>query len=228
MCGRYTLSTPSDLLADLLEVQPAPEMTARYNIAPTQEAPVLRISTGSPSQREMPLLRWGLVPFWADDPAIGNRMINARCETVAEKPSFRTSFKKRRCVVLADGFYEWQKTSGSKQPFFFRLKNRQPFGMAGLWDRWDKGDAPALETFTILTTGPNELVAQAHHRMPVILSHSGVSRWLDPEADSSSDFEALWAPYPFAEMEGFPVSTFVNNPANDAPRCVEPLSLSEG
>ena len=228
MCGRYTLSTPTDLLADLMEVRAAPELTGRYNIAPTQEAPILRISGDSSSVREILPLRWGLVPFWADDPAIGNRMINARCETVAEKPSFRTSFKKRRCVVLADGFYEWQKTSGSKQPYFFRLKNRQPFGMAGLWDRWDKGDAPALETFTILTTTPNELVAQAHHRMPVILPHSDVGRWLDPDADIRSDFDDLWDPYPMTEMEGFPVSTYVNNPANDTPRCIEPLSISEG
>jgi putative SOS response-associated peptidase YedK len=228
MCGRYTLSTPSDLLADLMEVEEAPELAARYNIAPTQEAPILRLSGDSATERELRLLKWGLVPFWADDPAIGNRMINARSESVAEKPSFRTSFKKRRCAVLADGFYEWQKTGSGKQPFFFRLKSRRPFGMAGLWDRWEKGEGQPLETFTILTTSPNELVAEAHHRMPVILSQADLGRWLDPEADARSDFEALWDPYPVAEMEGFPVSTYVNSPANDTPRCIEPLRLSEG
>jgi putative SOS response-associated peptidase YedK len=228
MCGRYTLSSPSDLLADLMEVKEAPELAARYNIAPTQEAPILRMAGESSTERELLLLKWGLVPFWADDPAIGNRMINARSETVAEKPSFRTSFKKRRCAVLADGFYEWKKTGSRKQPFFFCLKSRRPFGMAGLWDCWDKGEGPPLETFTILTTSPNEVVAEAHHRMPVILSQPDLARWLDPGADVKSDFETLWDPYPAAEMEGFAVSTYVNNPANDTPRCIEPIRLSEG
>jgi len=228
MCGRYTLSTPSDLLADLLEIQPAAELTARYNIAPTQEAPVIRLAGDATGDRELTLLKWGLVPFWAEDPSIGNRMINARAETVAEKPSFRTSFKKRRCIVPADGFYEWQKTGSGKQPYFFRLKSRQPFGMAGLWDRWEKGDGEPIETFTILTTQPNELVARAHHRMPVLLNQRQIGLWLDPTADTAPDLGALWNPYPAAEMEGFPVSTYVNNPANDTPRCIEPLRTSEG
>lgn len=228
MCGRYTLSTPSDLLADLMEVQETPELSQRFNIAPTQEAPILRLADEASFHREIELLKWGLVPFWAKDPTIGNRMINARAETVAEKPSFRNSFKKRRCIVLADGFYEWQKTAGSKQPYFFRLQSQQPFGMAGLWDSWEKGDGEPLETFTILTTQPNELVATAHHRMPVILSRRDIQLWLDPAADSGSAFGTFWDPYPAAEMEGFPVSTYVNSPANDTPRCIEPLKLSEG
>jgi putative SOS response-associated peptidase YedK len=228
MCGRYTLSTPSDLLADLMEVPASPELSARYNIAPTQEAPIIRLAGTSSAARELALLRWGLVPFWADDPTIGNRMINARAETVGEKPSFRTSFKKRRCVVPTDGFYEWQKAGSGKQPYLFRLQNRRPFGMAGLWDRWGKGEEQPLETFTILTTSPNELVAQAHHRMPVILTQPEIGRWLNPEADTKADFSSFWEPYPATEMEGFPVSTYVNNPANDTPRCIEPLSVSEG
>ncbi len=228
MCGRYTLSTPSDLLADLKEVQASTELSARYNIAPTQEAPVIRVAGASSENRELALLKWGLVPFWADDPSIGNRMINARAETVGEKPSFRDSFKKRRCIVAADGFYEWQKTGSGKQPYLFRLKTRQPFGMAGLWDRWEKGDGQPLETFTILTTQPNELIATAHHRMPVILNRRDIDLWLDPTADTASDFGALWEPFPADEMEGFPVSTYVNNPANDTPRCIEPLRVSEG
>ena len=227
MCGRYTLSTPSDLLADLTEIQVTSEVTPRYNIAPTQEAPIIRVTGTARVDRELTLLKWGLVPFWADDPSIGNRMINARAETVGEKPSFRTAFKKRRCVVPADGFYEWKKAGGGKQPFYFRLQNRLPFGMAGLWERWDKGDHP-LETFTILTTSPNDLVAFAHHRMPVILSPEDIDRWLDPAADTAKDFETLWEPFPASEMEGFPVSTYVNNPANDTPTCVAPLEASEG
>ena len=228
MCGRYTLSTPFDLLADLMVVQSTTELSARYNIAPTQEAPIVRVAELSSANRELTLLKWGLVPFWAKDPTIGNRMINARAETVAEKPSFRTSFKSRRCVVPADGFYEWQKTGTGKQPYFFRLRDRQPFGMAGLWDRWEKGDGQPLETFTILTTQPNELVATAHHRMPVILSPTQVDLWLDPMANPEADFGALCNPYPAAAMEGFPVSTYVNNPANDTPRCIELLRVSEG
>ena len=228
MCGRYTLSTPADLLADLMEVSSPIELATSYNIAPTQEAPIIRTAESPVSGRTLSLLRWGLVPFWAKDPAIGNRMINARAETVAEKPSFRASFRKRRCIVPADGFYEWQKTRGGKQPYFFCMKNRQPFGMAGLWDRWDKGDGPPLETFTILTTQPNELVARAHHRMPVILNRENLGLWLDPAADIETTSESLWEPYPHVEMDGFPVSTFVNNPANDSPRCIEPLGISEG
>jgi len=228
MCGRYTLSTPSDLLADLMEVQETPQLSQRFNIAPTQEAPILRLADDPSPHREIVLLKWGLVPFWAKDPTIGNRMINARAETVAEKPSFRDSFKKRRCIVLTDGFYEWQKTGSGKQPYFFRLQSQQPFGMAGLWDRWEKGDGQPLETFTILTTEPNELVATAHHRMPVILNPRQIELWLDPATDSSSAFGPFWDPYPAADMQGFPVSTYVNNPANDTPRCIEPLKLSEG
>ena len=228
MCGRYTLSTPSDLLADLMEVQETPELSPRFNIAPTQEAPILRLAVDPSPHREIELLKWGLVPFWAKDPTIGNRMINARAETVAEKPSFRNCFKKRRCIVLTDGFYEWQKAGSGKQPYFFRLQSRQPFGMAGLWDRWEEGDGQPLETFTILTTQPNELVATAHHRMPVILKPRQIELWLDPATDSGSAFGPFWDPYPAAEMQGFPVSTYVNNPANDTPRCVEPLKLSEG
>ena len=167
------------------------------------------------------------MPFWAKDPTIGNRMINARAETVAEKPSFRASFRKRRCIVPADGFYEWQKTSGGKQPYFFCKKDRRPFGMAGLWDRWEKGDGQPLETFTILTTQPNDLVARVHHRMPVILNREDVGLWLDPAAEMETASETLWHPYPHTDMDGFPVSTFVNNPANDSPRCVSPLEISE-
>ncbi len=224
MCGRYTLSSPTDLLTDLFELDSAPELVPRYNIAPTQEAPVVRLA--EESGRTLELLRWGLVPFWAKDPAIGNRMINARSETVAEKPAYRSSFKKRRCLVVADGFYEWQKTGGPKQPWFFRLQGGQPFALAGLWDRWDKGEGDSIETFAILTTEPNELLAPVHNRMPVVLAPKEVGTWLDPTIEDPAKLTPLLDAFPAGEMEGYAVSTFVNSPGNDSPRCIEPISES--
>lgn len=194
-------------------------MAPRYNIAPTQEAAVVRRSGDA---RSLSLLRWGLVPFWAKDPGIGNRMINARSETVGEKPSFRTSFRRKRCLVAASGFYEWQRTEGRKQPWHFRMRGGGPFAMAGLWDSWDKGEG-LLETFTILTTEPNELVARAHQRMPVVLRPADHRLWLDPSVEDTERLGELLVPYPADEMEGFPVSTLVNSPANDSPSCIEPL-----
>lgn len=224
MCGRYTLSTPTDLLSELYELESTVAISPRFNIAPTQEAPVLRRDSAS-GARMLDLLKWGLVPFWAKDPAIGNRMINARSETVAEKPSFRTSFRKKRCLVLADGFYEWQATTaGPKQPFFFHRSDGRPFAMAGLWDRWDKGADDPLETFTILTTEANEVVAPVHKRMPVILEGSSFEEWLDPELEDKGLLSKLLEPAPTSFLEAVPVSTYVNSPGNEGPRCVEPIS----
>lgn len=222
MCGRYTLSTPTDLLSDLFELETAVIVTPRFNIAPTQEAPVVRMDSDGKARR-LDLLKWGLVPFWAKDPSIGNRMINARSETVAEKPAFRVSFRKRRCLVLADGFYEWQATGGPKQPFFFHRGDGHPIAMAGLWDRWDKGDPAPLETFTILTTTPNEVVAPVHKRMPVILDESAFDRWLDPEHEDTGSLSELLLPAPPETLQAVPVSTYVNNPTNEGPQCVEPI-----
>ena len=224
MCGRYTISAPSDVVADLFELDPPPvEFSARFNVAPTQEAPVVRMSEQE-NRRTLKHLRWGLIPFWAKDRSLGDRMINARAETVAEKPAYRASFKRKRCLVVADGFYEWQATGGPKQPFLFRMSSGLPFAIAGLWDRWDKGEGDPLETFTILTTTPNDVVKPAHHRMPVILSSQHYERWLDPESDNRDRLTDLLVSFPATEMEGFPVSTYVNSPANEGPRCVEPLS----
>ncbi|TNF78146.1 MAG: SOS response-associated peptidase [Acidobacteria bacterium] len=223
MCGRYTLSSPTDLLADLLELDSVPDLAPRYNIAPTQEAAVVRV-TGETGARTLDLLRWGLIPFWSKDPGIGNRMINARAETVGEKPAYRTSFKRKRCLVPADGFYEWQATGGPKQPFYFRFEGGGPFALAGLWDRWEKGEGDPIETFTILTTEPNEVVAPVHRRMPVILDRETMAIWLDPAIEDAERLTPLLGPFPAAGMEGFPVSTFVNSPGNDTPRCIEPLT----
>jgi putative SOS response-associated peptidase YedK len=224
MCGRNTLSAPADLVDDLFALDQPPELAARFNIAPTQKAPVV-LRSKEQTERHLDDFRWGLIPFWAKDRSLGDRMINARSETVAEKPAFRASFKKRRCLVVADGLYEWQPTGGPKQPYYFRLKSKQPFAMAGLWDVWDKSEEGPIQTFTILTTGPNELLEPVHHRMPVILQASDYDTWLDPEIQDSSRLSELLVSFPASEMEGYPVSTYVNNPANQGPRCVEPIAL---
>ena len=222
MCGRYILSTPTDILADLYELETAVTTEPRFNIAPTQKAAVVRLDPET-GRRRLDLLRWGLVPFWAKDPAIGNRMINARSETAAEKPAYRVSLRKRRCLILADGFYEWQATGGPKQPFFFHRKDGHPFAMAGLWDRWDKGEDGPLETFTILTTSPDEVVAPIHKRMPVILQPEEFQRWLDPTHENVDELAALMIPTAPSMLEGYPVSTYVNNPAHEGPDCVDPI-----
>lgn len=222
MCGRYTLSTPTDLLSDLFELETAVEVQPRFNIAPTQSAPVVRVDAGD-RVRRLDTLKWGLVPFWAKEPSIGNRMINARAETVAEKPAYRVSFRKKRCLILADGFYEWQATGGPKQPFFFHRGDGYPFAMAGLWDRWEKGEEAPLETFTIITTEANELVAPIHKRMPVILAEPHFEKWLDPGFEDKESLAQMLAPAPPETLEALPVSTYVNSPANEGPQCVEPI-----
>jgi putative SOS response-associated peptidase YedK len=222
MCGRYTLTVPGDALIEAFDLSSLPELRPRYNVAPTQEAPVVRAADDG--GRRLDLLKWGLVPYWAEDPSIGNRMINARAETAADKPSFRTSFKKRRCLVAADGFYEWKKAEGgTKQPYFIHLRDGSPFAFAGLWDRWRRDDREIL-SFTILTTAPNELVRPLHDRMPVILPRGDYGLWLDPEVSDRQRLTALLEPYDPGAMEAYPVSRFVNAPANDGPRCIEALA----
>jgi putative SOS response-associated peptidase YedK len=221
MCGRYTISNPGEILPELLGGRgEAPEMAARYNVAPTQEAPV--VVAGEDGSRRVVLMRWGLVPYWSESAAGGARMINARSETAAEKPAFRDSFKRRRCLVAADGFFEWQKAAGGKQPYLIRLVGGAPLAFAGLWDRWHGQEGRALETFSILTTSANELVQPIHDRMPVVLPVSGRDRWLDGETESSVLGELL-APYPAPEMEAIAVSDLVNSPANDSLECLRPV-----
>ena len=219
-CGRYTLASPGELVAELLELETAPALTPRYNIAPTQESAVLRVRDGG---RRLDALRWGLVPYWAAEPGIGNRLINARSETAGEKPSFRDSLRRRRCLVAADGFYEWRRHGRAKQPWLIRRPDGLPFAFAGLWDRWVPHDGEVIESFTILTTRPNELLAPLHDRMPVILPPREHARWLDPAERAPERLAPLLGPLPSGELEAFPVGTLVNSPANDEPRCVEPL-----
>lgn len=227
MCGRYTLSIPLSNLVDSFDVLPPQfEYLPRYNIAPTQDAPVIAEDGNG---RRMGLLRWGLVPSWARDSGIGSKMINARSETVSEKPAFRSAFKKRRCLVPADGFYEWKKEGevggrkGAKVPHWIHLTDGRPFTFAGLWERWEGGGGSPLHTFTILTTTATPAIAEIHPRMPVILTGEGGDRWLHPESPAE-DLLALLQPYGGSDLRAHPVSTLVNSPGNDLPACIEPLS----
>jgi putative SOS response-associated peptidase YedK len=222
MCGRFTLTTPMPVLAELFLFAEAAAPGPRYNIAPTQTVATVRAPSGI-DKRELAFLRWGLVPSWADDPAIGNRLINARSVTAASKPSFRSAFKHRRCLVLADGFYEWQKLGNRKQPHYFRLRDGKPFAFAGLWERWEKGGEP-VETCTILTTEANEVLRPVHERMPVILEAKDYDLWLDPAPQKPELLQALLRPNPAGEMTSYPVSPVVNNPGKDTPRCIEPAA----
>jgi putative SOS response-associated peptidase YedK len=222
MCGRFALVTPGPEIARLFNLDTIPTFEARYNIAPTQVVVGVRATTDE--RRELAALLWGLVPHWAKDASIGSRMINARSETVAEKPAFRTPFRRRRCLIPADGYYEWAKTAAKqKQPYFIRFRDGEPFAFAGLWDAWEQGADAYIESCTLLTTEANALTRRIHDRMPVILRPQDFNLWLDPTVQRPERLVHLFAPYPSEEMEAFPVSLRVNNPSNDDPTCVEPL-----
>ncbi len=219
MCGRYTLKTPVEALAKRFEVKDVSSVVPSYNIAPTQEVASVLSENGV---RALEMLHWGLIPSWADDPEIGSRMINARAETVPEKPSFRRAFRSRRCLILADGFYEWRKTGGGKQPHYIRLEDGSPFAFAGLWESWKNGRE--IRSCAIITTEANEIVGEIHDRMPVILHPEDYDLWLDPDFDEKDPLTTLLKPYPASEMEAYPVSRYVNSPSNDDPGCVQPVS----
>ncbi len=220
MCGRYTLKTPAKTLAEKFGLDEVPdEVQARYNVAPTQDVATVISADGT---RKLEMLRWGLIPSWADDPEIGNRMINARAEGVAEKPSFRSAFRSRRCLILADGFYEWRRENGGKQPFYIHMKDDSPFAFAGLWERWGDG-GPEIRSCTIITTDANDLLAPIHNRMPVILDPESYDEWLDPDVRETGRLMPLLAPYGGDDLEAYPVSRRVNSPANDEPECVVPV-----
>ncbi len=222
MCGRFTLTKPIPVLAELFLFPETTDQEPRYNIAPTQAVAAVR-APGGPEHRELVMLRWGLVPSWAEDPAIGNRLINARAETAFQKPAFRSAFRQRRCLVLADGFYEWQRLGSKKQPYYFRMRDGRPFAFAGLWECWADRGKP-LETCTLLTTEANEVLRPIHERMPVILEPSAYNRWLDPACQQVDRLQPLLHPYRSEEMIGYPVSSLVNNPRNESPKCVEPAA----
>jgi putative SOS response-associated peptidase YedK len=224
MCGRFTQSLTGEAIAQAFDLDDIPNWTPRYNLAPTQNVPVILMSEAG---RTFKSLRWGLVPSWAKDLAIGARMINARSETVTEKPSFRSAFKKRRCLIAADGFYEWQKEQGKKQPFYFRLENGQPFGLAGLWEQWQAPEGDVWQTCTILTTDANSLLSQVHDRMPVMLHPEDYDRWLDPQNQSTEALQSLLRPYEAEAMVAYAVSPIVNSPTHDQPDCIAAIAETE-
>ncbi len=223
MCGRYMITSPGEAIRRVFDVPTLFDLAPRYNVAPSQEVPVVRIE-GDEGRRDLALLRWGLIPSWAKDPGIGNRMINARAETLTEKPSFRAAFKHRRCLVVADGFYEWQKRPGGpKQPYFISPSNREPMGFAGLWERWrDPAEGPPIETCTIVTTSASEELAPIHGRMPVIVAPANFEAWLDTSGGTEIARSLLTAAPPHG-LIAREISTRVNNVRNQDESILAPL-----
>ena len=236
MCGRYVFMSPFEAIVRLFSVDEvhAGPCEPRYNVAPTQDVPIVRnspfVGDGQAGRavRELVLARWGLVPFWARDISIGNRMINARAETVAETPAFRAAFRKRRCLVPADGFYEWKKSEGARQPWFIRARSGEALAFAGLWELWDaQGAEPPLQTCTIITTRANAFVAPLHARMPAVLQPDAREAWLDADTPAS-ELLGLLQPRDDDSLEAWPVSRKVNSPFNEAPELIEPWQPRAG
>jgi len=216
MCGRFAFYSPSEATAALFGVHMEVAIEPRYNIAPTQFIAAVR--DAGPDTRELVMLRWGLVPFWAKDPAIGNRMINARAETVAEKPSYRNAYKKRRCLILANGFYEWRKEGSVKTPYFITTEDDSPFAFAGLWERWDSKETDeSLQTTTIITADANEFMESLHHRMPIILQSRSADRWLAGDEELIHNVAEITPP-----LKAWAVDRRVNNARNEGPELIEP------
>jgi putative SOS response-associated peptidase YedK len=222
MCGRFTLAASPKALKELFPLFDQTELVPRYNIAPTQTVLAVR-QLPQAARPEFVELRWGLIPHWADDAKIGYSLINARAESAATKPAFRTAFRQSRCLILADGFYEWQKVEGSKQkqPYYIGLKDGSPFAFAGLAAHWTKGETP-IDSCTILTTDANEMMEPIHDRMPVILDPGDFDKWLDPTQHEPDQLQALLRPFPSERMKAVAISTYVNNPRNQGPACIEP------
>lgn len=220
MCGRFALTQSAETVAERFEAQLVLiPLVPRYNIAPSQPVAVV-LQNG---ERRIEACQWGLVPFWAKDAEIGNRLINARAETLAEKPSFKHSLVRRRCLIPADGFYEWYRQGNRRIPMYIRRRDSGLFAFAGLWDEWQSPCGSLLRTCTIITTEPNTLIAPIHNRMPAILRAEHEALWLDPSLKEPSRLLALLQPYPAEEMEVLEVSTRVNNPNNDDPSCIQPV-----
>ncbi|MCG9890857.1 MAG: SOS response-associated peptidase [Thermosynechococcaceae cyanobacterium MS004] len=218
MCGRFTLAKTPEQIAEAFSLPEVPDFPLRYNIAPSQPVGVI-VQGRESDRREFRLMQWGLIPSWVKDPSKFANLINARAETVAEKPSFRSAFKYRRCLIPADGFYEWQKVKGgSKQPFHFTLTGNSIFAFAGLWESWND-----FETFTILTTTANALLATIHDRMPVVLEPENYALWLDPSVQDPRQLVGFLKPYSDEPMQAIPVSTRVNSAQVDDALCIEPL-----
>lgn len=220
MCGRFVQATPGEVIAEVFGLPEVPPLPPKYNLAPTQPAAVVR---GESSGKRLVFCRWGLIPSWAKDPAIGNRLINARAETLAEKPAFRRALVSRRCVIPATGFYEWKRETSGKTPYFFCLQSGLPMALAGLWELWQPPQGPAVESFAIVTTEANHFMKAIHDRMPAILASKDLEAWLDPSLRNASFLQGLLKPAPAGWLQAFPVTRRVNNPAYDAPDCIAPV-----
>lgn len=220
MCGRFTFTISPELLAEIFGITILGDLPQRFNVAPTQQVLAIRATDQG---RQAAFLRWGLIPSWAKDPAIGSRMINARCESVHEKPAFRHAIRYRRCIIPAGGFYEWLEEGGKKHPRYVRLKHDALMAFAGIWDHWKDPEGHIIETCSILTTSSNELIQPLHDRMPVILRPEQYDLWLDPATTDPEKLKPLYHPFPSELMEMYPVSTFVNSPRNNSPDCVKPI-----
>jgi len=217
MCGRFALTSPPRRLQERFALAAAPEgLEPRWNIAPSQEVLVIP----NRPQRLLRPARWGLIPHWASDPAIGHRMINARAETLAARPAFRDALARRRCAIPADGFYEWQRRGRARQPFHLRRRDGQPLAFAGLWDVWRTPAGVRVASCTIVTVPANDLVAPIHDRMPAILDGAALDAWLDARECQAGDLAPLLAPWPVDSLEAWPVSSYVNAPDHDGPECI--------
>jgi putative SOS response-associated peptidase YedK len=233
MCGRFTLTQSGEAIAQLFNLAEVPQIEPRYNIAPTQPVLAVLANPDDPEERQFKYFYWGLIPSWAKDPSMGARLINARAETVAEKPAFRAAFKRRRCLIITDGFYEWQQLGKVKQPYYFYVTQsntdavpdgRRPFAFAGLWEHWESSEGDGIESCTILTTTSNALLRPIHERMPVILNEQDYNRWLDPNLQQSELLQPLLHPYAAEAMGSYPVNPKVNSPRYDTPECIQPLN----
>jgi putative SOS response-associated peptidase YedK len=220
MCGRFTQSHDAEAIAQAFDLKDVPELSPRYNVAPTQMVGTV-VKPEDSEKREFKMLYWGLIPSWAKDKKMGAKLINARAETVAEKPSFRSAFKRRRCLVVADGFYEWKQVTGKKQPFYIHLPEKQPFGLAGLWERWEGAKGEIIESCTIITTAANDLMQPIHDRMPVILHPQDYDLWLDPGVQKPELLQPLLKAYPSDRMAAYPVRVLVNKATHDSPELIE-------
>jgi putative SOS response-associated peptidase YedK len=220
MCGRYLITAPRDALANWFNFDDGPDLSARYNIAPTQSIPIVRMAA-TDGQRECVLVRWGLVPSWAKDLSFGASAINARGETLPDKPAFRTAFKRRRCLVPANGFYEWMKQGKTKRPHVIRPVDDTPLAFAGLWEHWKAPNGKEIETSTIVTTEANDLLRPLHDRMPVILPREHYADWLDPQR-KEDELLSLLIPYPVRLLTMYPVSDWVSNARHEGERCLTP------
>jgi putative SOS response-associated peptidase YedK len=227
VCGRTSLTATPEELAEAFALDEVPALAPRYNIAPTQPMPAVRVFAAT-GKRRLGVLRFGLVPHWAKDPSVGARLINARSETAKARAAFRDPFRERRCLVPATGFYEWRRVNRDRQPYLLHRRDGRPMGLAGVWDRWRPApgvEGEPIESCAILTTPANELVARLHDRMPLVLDPADFTLWLDPDVTDPARLLPLLRPYPAEEMVAVPVSPRVNSPHNDDPSLVEPIEL---